>query len=567
MVRSMARRWVLLFGMGSVLALASSRGWGAAQSTVSHEFVPDVSEDEALVLSGPDGQQPAAIFYDGELLTAPQGGALRSDEAVLRAVPRSQAPSVDGQPSRKSPTFSPDRFTTVDGSLGYYAAFTPTIAPFKRVHALDTVVLAADGATPVLGVGRLETRSVSVVGAQAPPPDGRERDRFWGSVVLDFSGGELVPLPSVSPESRILTLRTEPQTAVRVEKDAADNFFVRLTGSRPVGPVRLVFLTDAPRVYFNGVIPAGPSDVFARRVAPLPAAVRKDALVFASDVLGLERGMPMTRVLEGLVRHFRSFEESDETLPTEGNIYADLARSMKGVCRHRTYAFVITAQAMGIDARFVMNEAHAWAEVRLPELGFMRVDLGGAARAFESHGTADRPVYRPYYPDPLPRPEPYARSYSQLRADNNVSGFRSDAESEAFISRDQGGPIGANTSAQALAQEGSAGASASADLLGTAEAERLPLRLRVDERSYEVFRGRRLEISGEVTTPRGEPVSGMRIEVFLRGTTERLLGITVSSADGRFFGSFGTPSDLPVGDYALVVRTPGDERYREATAL
>jgi transglutaminase-like putative cysteine protease len=40
----------------------------------------------------------------------------------------------------------------------------------------------------------------------------------------------------------------------------------------------------------------------------------------------------------------------------------DLARGKRGVCRHRAYAFVIVAQALGIPARFVQNEAHAWVE-------------------------------------------------------------------------------------------------------------------------------------------------------------------------------------------------------------
>ena len=39
------------------------------------------------------------------------------------------------------------------------------------------------------------------------------------------------------------------------------------------------------------------------------------------------------------------------------NPRVDLALSKKGVCRHRAYAFTITAQGLGIPARMVMNEA------------------------------------------------------------------------------------------------------------------------------------------------------------------------------------------------------------------
>ena len=44
----------------------------------------------------------------------------------------------------------------------------------------------------------------------------------------------------------------------------------------------------------------------------------------------------------------------------------DLALSQKGVCRHRAFAFLVTALGLGIPARMVINEAHAWVEVLDP---------------------------------------------------------------------------------------------------------------------------------------------------------------------------------------------------------
>src|SRR4029077_16877788 len=132
----------------------------------------------------------------------------------------------------------------------YTDTFSPSIAPFKRVTSLDATLLDRDGITPVLGVHDARRRPVPVEGAQAKPPDARPRDQFWGEVMLDFSHGDSVPLPSVAPESRILSWRTEPALDIVIMRDGADNFFAKLRGVQPAGNVFAAFLTDAPRSYF-----------------------------------------------------------------------------------------------------------------------------------------------------------------------------------------------------------------------------------------------------------------------------------------------------------------------------
>ncbi|HJL14607.1 MAG TPA: hypothetical protein RMH99_03055, partial [Sandaracinaceae bacterium LLY-WYZ-13_1] len=64
-------------------------------------------------------------------------------------------------------------------------------------------------------------------------------------------------------------------------------------------------------------------------------------------------------------------------------------------------------------------------------------------------------------------------------------------------------------------------------------------------------------------------VDGLRVEVLLRAPRadeERLLGVTVTRDHGRFRGVFGVPPDLAVGDYQLLVRTPGNDRWGPARA-
>jgi transglutaminase-like putative cysteine protease len=527
---------------------------------VLHEFVPEVADEEGeLIVGDGRGGEPAALVYDGEVIPAPTGGAQRVDERPLKAEPSGGS----------GPAFRPDRLTELEEVLGYYAVFTPSVTPFKRVTALDSVRLDQDGRTPVLAPHGTRVRALRVEGAEVPPPDARPRDRFWGDVLLDFRDGRRVPLPSVSPESRILTVRTEPAVALRFEKDGADAYFAVAVGAVPQQQVRLVFLTDAPRSYFNAPLPPVAADTLAHEVPPMPSSVRSRARAFAGE-LGLAPSDALPDVLSTLVGHFRSFEESAAPPEDRGDIYMDLARSKKGVCRHRTYAFVITAQGLGIPARFVYNEAHSWAEVKLPAVGWMRVDLGGAARGLQAHGAEDRPQYHPRHPDPLPRPEAYEGGYSQLGGD--VAGLRQDARG----GRGQGAGEGPRATSAPGASFGE-GPSPSANTAPAPESpssraeaprerSRIPVRLALDQSRQEAYRGRGMEVRGRVTDDRGRGVAGLRIEVLLRRRDEHPVGVTVTGDDGRFQGTFGVAPDLPVGDYELVVRTPGDDVHAAGVA-
>src|SRR5262249_40233455 len=153
-----------------------------------------------------------------------------------------------------------------------------------------------------------------------------------------------VAVPSVSPESRILHVRTEPETPVHFEVDAAGNQFVVLDGPA-TRETRVTFVTDAPRGYFNQAVPTQAAATDAATVPPMPRTVRDRALVVARE-LGVRSTDPLPYALEVLVEHFRSFREAESAPRASGDIYSELARGGVGVCRHRAYAFVITAHAL-----------------------------------------------------------------------------------------------------------------------------------------------------------------------------------------------------------------------------
>ncbi len=535
-----------------VTALALALLQAGCETKRSHTYIANLKVEE-LAPFAPASAHPAVVV-EGEVLPPPLGGPLRrEDERPMLAGP---GDGVGGDPpGRRSPAFRPDRITELEGTLGYYEVFTPGITPFKRVSALDAVSLLED--VPVLGVSDPQRVAVPVENLSAAAPDARERDRFWGSVVLDLSEGRSVPLPSVSPESRILSLTSEPSTQITIERDAADNFFAVARGDA-AKQVRVTYLMDAPKSYFAAPLPITPTDALAAQVFPLPPSVARAALTFAGE-LGVMRGMPVDVALRVLVEHFRSFEESKQPPRDTGDIFLDLARGRRGVCRHRVYGFVITALALGIPTRFVQNEAHAWAELKLPGLGWMRLDLGGAARGLEAHAAGERPPYHPTQPDPWPRPLAYEESYSR-----------------AFEA-----PAGAGAAGAGTLQRGGTRRDANTTALKPTLARRTsepqvavedgrePLTLRVTRYAPEVMRGGALELEGEVRGSEGVPVSGLRIEVSLAKLDDDsavLLGVAVSDAAGHFKGRFAVPPQLDPSDYALVVVTPGDATYGAARA-
>ncbi len=534
------------------LVLAASLVRADAEPVV-HEFVPDLEADEGTLIVSSGGAQPDAIVHDGELIDRPPLERMRGDERAMLGGAGDGRRTED--PGRRSQSFRPDRVTHLDGRVGYYTVFTPTIAPFKRVTSLDRVVLAADGA-PILTIADRHRARLNPVGATAGSPDGLPRDRFWGSVVLDFREGQVVPFPSVSPASRILTLEADPPSQVVIRRDAADNFYATVEGAER-GRVRVVFLTDAPRSYFGRAIPDGAVDALAASIPPLPASVQRDAETFAAE-LGLSRQSSFRDALEELTRYFRSFEESVRPPRDRGNIYLDLARGRRGICRHRAYTFVITAQALGMHARFVQNEAHAWVEVELPaDGGWLRVDLGGAATGLEARGARNRPSYEPDVQDTLPRPDAYQRAYDEAR---QMAGLRR--------SRPAPGGSGDGPAATSGVGEGAGPGAAQAAPAAPGSPSRGALTLRLDTQRFEVFRGRELEITGSARGG-GRPVAGLRVEMGLRtprGEREWLLGVTVTDTSGRFRALLGVPPDLAVGDYGLLVRTPGNSTWGAAVA-
>ncbi|HTE53152.1 MAG TPA: transglutaminase domain-containing protein [Kofleriaceae bacterium] len=367
------------------------------------------------------GHNPTAIRDDEKILPEPQATTQPASEEPIHG-------RSDFGADRRTES-NPDYQTGGDDALRYVEVFNPSVVPFKRMSALDGV--REDYTLAIASASQTELRVTGV-----PTPG---YDRFWASMLIDIRPGEDVPIPSVAPEMRIVSYEVEPRAQLSFSVDGADNFYVRADEQDAAGVHRLVFLAEASPRYFAPSVPRGVrvSDLPAGRVRPLPDRVQRIAEQ-AHRRLGLRREMSVDDALARLVSYFRAFEAKPIRSPT-GDVYWDLFTQQAGVCRHRSFAFMITANALGIPTRFVSNEAHAWVEVWIPrargsrEGGWIRIDLGGAALSLEVKNAGGKTMYRPRGEDPFPRPPEYSENYTRLEGD--VSGLSQDQIAEAQTPR------------------------------------------------------------------------------------------------------------------------------------
>lgn len=364
-------------------------------------------------------------FIPGDLgLGALPAGVLAGPESAESLRAATAGTGWQDDPSRRTSLVRPrdsweavarsldtDTRSPTGARLSYREVFTPSISPFKRVNAYDAVD----------ELGRLVVRDPSLrpvrVGEVPPRWSRTPLARFTGEVQVELSLTAPTPIPSVGAEQALVSFRTEPETPVAFFHDSAGNLFVRADTARTV---RLVYVLDAPQSTF--VMPGVPStpvgSIDFHGLAP-PPNVPQFLATSAAEVLsrvGVQRHEPYNSLLPRLVEYFRRFRDAELTPQQQrANLYLTLGLGGVGACRHRAYAFVLTLHALGVPARYVGNEAHAWAEVVVPGVGWSRVDLGGWDIALQNDA-AGRESFLPDNPDPFPRPPEYENGYSTATA-------------------------------------------------------------------------------------------------------------------------------------------------------
>lgn len=501
------------------VALPAQRAGAQGADSLLHEQIPDDASEDDLDSWLAEGALPTRI----ETPDGPTRPADPTRPPAANELPYARGSvRVDTAPSA---TFEPDRDTRRPEVLPYDDPFTPRIEPFKRLSAFDDM-----DASYTLRVREQRPEFVTVEGGSARPHE----DSFYADLVLDLAGIRAVRIPTPGAGARLLAIRATSGASavpVSVHKDSADNWYVTSPFS---GRVRLVYQTAVDRDALGGVFPEQRATTQAIRLPPNVAAAADEVLA----TIGVERTQPFRAQIAALVAYFRSFEESDVPLHASRDVYRDLALGKKGVCRHRAFAFFVTARALGIPTRLVLNEAHAWVEVH-DGVRFRRVDLGGAGRAL-SRKDADKNV-----PAHTPPDDPFAWPEGATRG-SDLHGSGSGASGRA----EDGDGVPLPTPRENDRRPASAFTFKVAEPLAT--------------------RGDGVAVEGRVTEAGTTiPCAHLAVRLVLsRGEAHTsaaknrrlLLGELVTDETGAFRGAPVLPSSVATGAWELLAETVGDAR-------
>jgi hypothetical protein len=592
--------WMVLSGVALAAAVTAAAQAIDQPPPVLHR---DVRSPRRGVAGTPPGERrPPATSSNAVIGDEPAAGrnpaAIGTGEKILPEPPPSEPPAPeepvmghDNFGADRETSLQPDANTGPDSRLAYVEAFNPSVVPFKRLTSLGAV---RDDWT--LQISDEHSQSDLRVGGKPTPGF----DRFWGSVMIDLSSGVDLPLPSVSPQMRILSYEVEPRIDLIFSKDGADNFYVRSEEPGARGLHRLVFLVEADPIYFAPRMPRTGTRVYevarARGAPPLPRLPR-EVMESARQVhtfLRVKSEDPLGPTLNRMISHFRAFEPKDIGSPDGRKLYETLVVEKAGVCRHRAYAFMITANALGIPTRFVANEAHAFTEVWMPEQGWIRVDLGGASNQLEVRNAEGKSMYRPRGADPFSKPEEYTNGgfsgYSTLQSDK-VEGLTEQQKSEGRTPREGGGNSGdgSGDGGEGRNPDGSVDPNFDPDdqnLDGpgrVAPGDDMPS---IDEEAHKGkkrtsiavtgatpvgFRGEAIEVSGELRGDDGKGLAGLPVDIYLApagsgGNRAQLVGHTVTGPDGSYSAELVVPYGLSLEPHEVYAAFGGNREQMPAVS-
>lgn len=503
------RLWI---STGPVLAVLAVAGVLSAAPVLHERFDADPGEDIRRGAKTAGGQLPAAMDTQSGVVSAPDAGQSERPRTVYGGAGSTQSSTSAG--------YQIDRMTTQPDIVHYDEPFSPSIVPFKRLFAFDQVGPELD-----LEVSDKHLRTLPVGGSVAPG-----EDAFYGDLTTDLVRGVPVRIPSVGPGAVLRALHSDPPAALQVVADGADNWFV--VSDRTVR-ARLLMQVSVRRQVFGSPFASVDWSTLGQYVRPLPANVHQAADRVLSHI-GVSTNESPSRALERLVGYFRGFAPSGDIPQATGTValYEELALSRKGVCRHRAYAFLITAQRLGLPSRLVHNEAHAWVEVYDGSL-WHRIDLGGAAGALDLDKPKDVPLHRPP-PDRFAWPK--------------------DASPGLGLSPSPGDSSGSGS--QSTDAQSGAGTQSLSGSHGTTPPERRHGEVTLELGGKDVRRGHPLRVFGRLTNE-GRGCAFARVDLVLQAGNGAniVLGSLATDETGRYAGEVVVPLDVPVGDEVIEAKS------------
>lgn len=518
-IRDRVRSTPLPFALAAMLTLGFAPTLRAAP--ILHEFIERAGATPTL-----EGDLPAqpGVGGPGTVPEAAEG----------------QSGSSPGSPRIASQDgFSIDSDTSEPETVPYADPFTPRVTPFKRARAFDSV--NSEGTLRV-------ARPKGIAVARGLPQRGDES--FHASFSLQLSAGRAQPIPTPGPGARIVHLRSEPPAALELRRDSADNWSVHA----PVSvDTELTLQLSVSRHAFGGRLALPSWEELALYKPRVPAAVRRQAERVAR-ALGISAKQTPTEVVSRLTEHFRAFVPAEEGASGMGlALYAELALGGRGVCRHRAYAFTVTALGIGIPVRYVDNEAHAWVEIFTGTF-WQRLDLGGAARQLDAPQD-ERPEHVPPA-DPLPWPagaQP-GRSLVRQRSAKPSSSPSTGVPDALPEHTSVGGASGSFPTSDA--REPPATASSEPPRFrparGDGEADARRLRVALQLKGATAVRGESVFFEGTVQN-NGVACARVSVDLWLADEAgqKHLLGRLSGDEQGRFSGPLVVPPWAATGDHEV----------------
>lgn len=501
--------------------------------TVLHEYVPyDPSTDGDLGAVTIEGGFAAELQTRSGKVTAPDVG---------RPIVPGKTPLYSTKPAVPDNSYTADRDVRRVDTVNYDDPFRPSLSPFKRLVAFDSVDV--DYKLRVRGTYRGVVDLTKEVSPREPI------DPFYADLALDMKAGEPIRIPTPIAGSIVKKAYLSPAIGgkhldFRLERDSAENLFIIPEGS---GPARLIMEFAAPRDAFAGEAGAFDwSDIPTSMLPTLPPSVQKAAETIAKEIGVDKTTQKPSEAIRTMVGYFRAFKESEDPPPSTGDIYMDLARGKKGVCRHRAFAMMITALGVGIPSRFVFNEAHAWVEVFDGYL-WRRIDLGGAGRILDDHTEKPdkpQPSFEPP-PDPFPWPPGATKGSDLVPPPTKV-------------------PTPSPTTPPPVPTT----PPSSTPPPSTAPPSKLTLTLNGGSGDpVEVYRSKSLPVKGHLAASDGAPCKQVKVEIVLTSAgQQRLAGALATDDYGNYDGKVTVPSDLALGDYSVTAHTPGAGACGQSTS-
>ncbi len=384
------------------------RGGGTSERRGSHS---------GSGVTGQGGGRQKRTRRRGGRIDTPKGGGSASsrqtqdDSKIPLMVPpvdrslsvrnRRKAPSVN--PHRDSLIWNRSKTSNLDmrtdmGHTYLRQVFDPYIPHLQRISVFGKV-------SSNFQVFQEETqkRRIRVGGRQESG-----RSYFVGRIRVVLWRNRWTPIPSVSPEARILWYQTQPKIRLEFARDGGGLMYVRAREWK-ASIVRLIFGTDGANNYFGGKIPRGiQASRYSLELRPyVPFRVKYVALRRMRR-FGVSRTMELHDILHRVVPYLRSFVARKlKSKEYRKNPFDTLWRSKVGVCRHRSMLFTIAMQSLGFPARMIANRAHAFVEIQFPNGQWRQIDLGGGEIPHWMGKWRGR-KYKPLK-DPFPRPPPSAQ--------------------------------------------------------------------------------------------------------------------------------------------------------------